>query len=196
MVTAQPQARAGGAAPRSQSRLDVPTGSSAGGITQTWSIPRAAYASIRRRNASRSSKRVAAGERGAPDLGGVAAHVGAVAVEHVDLVLHLLGLEAEEVAGVGVLRDQAQRLALAAAADQDPRAAGAGSAAGRRPSRPAGSAVPSKAPSSSLHIWRQICSASSSRSKRSEVEREGDAEAVVLALVPGGAECRASRGRR
>ena len=46
----------------------------------------------------------------------------AVAAQHVELVGDLPGVDGEQVAGVGVPGHQAQRLALAAAADQDRRA--------------------------------------------------------------------------
>ena len=68
----------------------------------------------------------------------------AVPVEHLDLVGHLGRLDAEQVAGVGVLGHQAQRLALAAAADQDPGRPSL-SGGGRTASRPAGSACPRRA---------------------------------------------------
>ena len=82
------------------------------------SMPRAAYASMpeeRRRGRATGSApamtvfSISAGSR--PD-------VVAVPVEHLELVGDLVGVGAEQVAGVGVLRDEPQRLPLAAAADQ------------------------------------------------------------------------------
>src|SRR5208282_6758836 len=59
------------------------------------------------------------------DRGEVAAYLVAVAAEHVQLVLEVVAelrvRRVEQVAGVGVLRHQAQGLALPAAADQDRR---------------------------------------------------------------------------
>ena len=51
----------------------------------------------------------------------VAADVDAMASQHVELVAQLLGVRAEDVAGVRVACDEPQRLALAAAADEDRR---------------------------------------------------------------------------
>src|SRR5262249_48701759 len=56
-----------------------------------------------------------------PDVVEVAPLPVTVPAQYVDLVGDLLWLRAEEVAGVGVLRHQAQRLALAAATDEDRR---------------------------------------------------------------------------
>src|SRR6266702_6521020 len=68
---------------------------------------------------------VEAGGDGLLDRGEVAAGLRAVLAEHVQLVLEVVTevriLHVEQVAGVGVLCDQAQRLALPAAADQDRR---------------------------------------------------------------------------
>ena len=187
--------RAGGGAPRSQSRSTWPTGSSARGHHPDLVDPEGGVRLHPAQERVEVVERVAAGERGALDLGGVAAHVGAVAVEHVDLVLHLVGVEAEEVAGVGVLRDQAQRLALAAAADQDRRAAGPDR---RRDADRLGQAVVPAlegavvvAPHLPADLQRLL----------EPLEplgggRERDAEAGVLALVPGRADARASPGRR
>ena len=55
-------------------------------------------------------------------VGGVAAFGVAVASEHVELVGDLVGRRGEQVAGVGVAGDQAQGLALTAAADEHARA--------------------------------------------------------------------------
>ena len=55
---------------------------------------------------------------GLGDLGRVAADVLAVALEHAEQVLDALDV-AEQVRAVGVLGHEPQRLALAAAADQD-----------------------------------------------------------------------------
>src|SRR4051794_6862069 len=67
------------------------------------------------------AERVVAHDHGAGHRGRVAADVRAVPVEHPELVPDDVGALVEEVAGVRVLRDQPERLALAGAADQDPR---------------------------------------------------------------------------
>ena len=54
------------------------------------------------------------------DLGFVASNRCAMSFEHVELVPGLVHVGGIDVAGVGVLRDQLERLLLAAAADQDP----------------------------------------------------------------------------
>src|SRR3954452_4346312 len=64
--------------------------------------------------------RVEAEHDGLLDLVVVAADVGAVPAQHVQLVLEVRA--GEQVAGVGVLGDHPQRLLLPAAADEDPRA--------------------------------------------------------------------------
>ena len=67
------------------------------------------------------TRRKVAIHRGDLDLVRVAPQRVAVATQHVDLVRHLVG-SAEEVAAVGVLRDQTQRLAFTPAPDEDARA--------------------------------------------------------------------------
>src|SRR6516162_3406978 len=65
---------------------------------------------------------VEAGLRGLLDLVVVPADSGAVLAEHLQLVRRLIGVVEGDIARVGVLGDQAQRLLLTAAADEDRRA--------------------------------------------------------------------------
>ena len=94
-------------------------------MTSTSSMPRAAYSSIDARKPSGSATRVRHAQDRLLDGGGVAVLVGAVALEHLELVGDLGRLGGEEVAGVGVAGDQPEGLLLAAPPDQDRRAGAA-----------------------------------------------------------------------
>ena len=99
--------------------------------------------------------------------------------------------DAEDVAGVGVLGHEAQRLLLAAATDHD-RDPGArqrlrGVEQPRRPGT-AGRGTPPREPRSPCHIPWAIWSVSSSISNRSPSGGNGNPSASRLLLVPGGAD--------
>ena len=138
-------------------------------------------------------------ERRALDLVGVAADRLAVLAQDLVLVVDPLRV-AEDVARVGVLRDEPERLPLAAAADHDRRAGPRDrlrrveqpASRGRACPRTARSGAALARPTSRGRIW----SVSSSSSKRSAERREREPEAARLLLVPGGADARARRGRR
>ena len=95
---------------------------------------------------------------------------------------------AAHVAHVGVLRDEPQRALLAAPADHDRRAAGLQRL--RHVARVVGAcrSGPANVGRSSRSSARQICTASSSRSRRSPRTREVEAVARVLDVVPGRAD--------
>ena len=96
-------------------------GSSPTALVTSVDTPTSANASAPRTTSSAvASAGKSAKHRGDLDLVGVAADGVAVAAQHVDLVGDLVG-SAEDVARVGVLRDEAERLPLAAPADHDPR---------------------------------------------------------------------------
>ena len=133
------RARAAPSPDRTSTRATA-TGLSPTAPVTSVDTPIAASASAPRTTSSTlaSAGRVAV-HRGDLDLVRITADRVAVAAQHIELVRDL-GRVAEDVARVGVLRDEPQRLPLAAAADQDPRARHAHRHAGCTASRRAGSA--------------------------------------------------------
>ena len=125
----------------------------------------------------------------------VAAERLAVPAKHVELVGDHVEGHLEDVARVGVLRDQAQALLLAAAADQDPRPRRADRRGGvERPVEPVVPALERRARRRRTSGWRSAASPRAARSARSAAGRRPRARGAPPRSTRH--RCRGRRGRR